>query len=562
MERPSLTTLLKRLTRGFPPLRLIARNRLRRRFKNLDYLLLTLPGSLPALPESRSWLLKRIQGAPPLSLWELDKTFRRIAADPRPQGVILRLSTMSMSLADLQTLRGSVQRLRSAGKRVICYAQNYDTSQYFIASAADEIWLQPGGQLLTVGLNQEALFLKDALGIIGVELDVVAITPYKSAYDQFSRAEPSPEGRAQIDWLLDARYEMIVSVIAEGRRISTDAARVLIDTSPHIDEDALAAGYVDAVLNEEDFAARLKTAHLVLWKDADKRLLLQRQPRGEKHVALIQINGLMMQGESADPPVKLPIPFIGGSRAGDLTVVRQVRSIMRDPNVGAVVLYINSGGGAAVAAEAMTSALEQLAKKCPLVVYMNAVAGSGGYYVATPARWIVAQPATLTGSIGVISAKVLTGALREQYHVNTIHFRRGANAGIFSDTERFTDAQRDVMRYTIETVYKQFVNRVVKGRHLSAPEVDAVGGGRVWTGSQAIAHGLVDQLGDLHVAIARACEFASLPPDTPIVMIAGKGKPLPPSASLVASFAFVSDSFRAIANGSAQMLTSLWWNES
>ncbi|HVU11708.1 MAG TPA: S49 family peptidase, partial [Phototrophicaceae bacterium] len=451
-----MTTLLKRFTRNFPPLRLIARNRLRRRFRHLDYLLLTLPGSMPALPEQRSWLLKRIQGAPPLSLWELDRIFRRIAADPRPNGVILRLSTMSMPLADLQTLRGSIQRLRAQGKRVICYAQNYDLSQYYVASAADEIWLQPGGQLLTVGLHQEALFLKDALGMIGVELDVVAITPYKSAYDQFARAEPSPEGRAQVDWLLDARYELIVTGIAEGRRISTDAARTLIDTSPHVDADALTAGYVDAVLNEEDFAARLNSDQLVLWKDADKQLLLQRKPRGDQHVALIQINGLMMQGESADPPVKLPIPFVGGARAGDLTVVRQVRSVMRDPNVGAVVLSINSGGGAAVAAEAMTSALEQLAKKCPLVVSMNAVAGSGGYYVATPARWIVAQPATLTGSIGVISAKAVTAALRQQYHLNTVHFRRGANAGIFSDTERFSDAQRDVMRHTIEAVYKQF----------------------------------------------------------------------------------------------------------
>ncbi|MCC6801385.1 MAG: S49 family peptidase, partial [Anaerolineae bacterium] len=383
-----------RLLRVFLRLRLALRNRLRARYKDLDTIILTLPASMPALPDTRGWLRQRVQGAPPLSLWELDRIFRRIAADPRPQNVILKISGLALPLADLQTLRGSITRLRAAGKRVVCFAQTYDTAGYYVASAADSILLQPGGELMTVGLRQEAIFLKDALDTIGVALDVVAITPYKGALDQFSRETISPEGREQLEWLIDSRYAMIRDGIAAGRGWTLEQAQAMIDTSPHVAEPALKAGYVDAVVNEEGFAAYLKGKYLHLWKDADRKLVLGRAPRGDQHVALLTITGLMTPGESANPPIDLPIPFVGGERAGDQTVVRQVRALMQDDSTAAVVLFMDSGGGAVVAAEAMTSALDELAKKRPLVVYKNAVAGSGGYYVATPARWIVAQPGT------------------------------------------------------------------------------------------------------------------------------------------------------------------------
>lgn len=536
------------------------RNRLRQRH-TFDTILLTLPASMPALPESRNWVLQRVQGAPPLSLWEVDRIFRRIAADPRPKNVILKINGLALSLADLQTLRGSIARLRAAGKRVIVFAQGYDLPVYFVASAADEIWLQPAGELMTIGLRQEAVFLKEALSAVGVELDVVAITPYKSAYDQFSRATVSPEGQAQIDWLLDSRYEMIVRAIAEGRGVAQDAVRVMIDTAPHTAAASQAAGYIDAVLNEEEFVARLRTKKILLWQDAEKRLLLPPKLRGEKYVALLKISGLMLPGESGSPPVELPIPFVGGERAGDISVVRQVRSLIQDESAAAVVLFVDSGGGAVIAAEAMTSALEQLAQKRPLVVFMNAVAASGGYYVATPARWIVAQPGTITGSIGVITAKPITGGLREKLRVNTVEFTRGANADIFSDTIPFTESQRVQMRHSIETSYRTFIERVAASRHLSVEAVDTVGGGRVWTGEQALEHGLVDQLGDLHVALAKARELASLPADTPVAIFEGKGKPLPPATALdpAATLRYALDNASGIVNGSAQVIMPFWW---
>jgi protease-4 len=532
-------------------------NRVRARRGDLDYVALTLPVDLPPLPQDRGWLLRRVQGEPPISLWELDDLFTRIAHDRRVGGVILTLRGVQMPLADIQTLRASIRRLRDRGVRVLCHAQSYDLAAYYLASAADQILLQPGGDLLTLGLQQEAIFLKDALAQIGVALDVVAITPYKGAFDQLSRADISPEGRAQLEWLLDSRYEQIVTGIAEGRGLAPDAVRRLIDTAPHIDADALAAGYVDAVIHEEGLYAHLGTRHVIPLAEAKKRLLIPPPPRaGGKHIAILKVSGLMIPGESGSPPVELPIPFIGGERAGDLTVVQQVRALMQDDDTAAVVLFIDSGGGAAIAAEAMTAALEELAKTRPLVAYMNAVAASGGYYIATPARHIVAQPGTITGSIGVVTAKPVTGGLRDLLRVRAVELARGANAGIYSDAQPFTDEQRALVRRSIEAAYRRFVERVARGRGLSVEAVDAVGGGRVWTGAQALQHGLIDEVGDLRAAIRTARELAALPEGAPVEVVGGKVKNLPPqlAETVVPAAKYLLDNARRVANGSAQVI--------
>lgn len=507
----------------------------RGRFKELDYILMVLPATMPALPESRGWLRKRIFGAPPTSLVDLDRYFRQIAADPRPQGVILHLRGFAMPLADLQTLRNSILRLRENGKRVIAFAQGYDNATYYVASACDEILLQPGGTLNTTGLVSQATFLRSALETVGVQMDSVAITPFKGAFDSLTRDDISPEGRQQLDWLLDSRFDMLVQDIAAGRDMTADAVRAMIDTAPHLDDDALAQGYIDAVLNEEQLAAHVQAEHLMTWHDAKNRLLRQWRKASDKYVAVLPLTGMMIPGESASPPGDIPIPFLDASRLGDLTVVRQVRALMQDKAAAAVVLWIESGGGAAITADAMTSALRELAKDRPVVAYMNAVAGSGGYYVATPAHWIVAQPGTITGSIGVILGKPVTGGLFEKLKMNRLTFTRGANATIFSDAAPFTEPQRAQMRASIEHNYQQFIRLVAEGRHMSLEAVDAVGGGRVWTGQQALENGLVDQLGDLRAALDKARELAGLPDHVPAVVMQDKPKPMVPQVAETAN---------------------------
>ncbi len=537
----------------------------RRGFARLDYIVIVLPQALPALPEPRNWLQRRIRGAPPMSLWELDRLFEQVADDPRPKGVVLHIRGFQMGLADLQTLRGSIARLRQRGKRVICYAQFYDTASYYVASAGDEIILQPGGEVMTLGLRQDAVFLRDALDGVGVSLDVVAISPYKGAFDQLSRSDISPEGRQQLEWLLDSRYEMIVGGIAEGRKITPEAARALIDGAPYLDDAALAAGRVDGVMTEEELARRLDVKHLVPLDQARRMLLRMWRKDSAQYVALLRVAGLMIPGESGGPPgnIPIPIPFIGGERAGDLTVVRQVRNLMQNKQAAAVILYIDSGGGASMVAEAMTAALAELAKDRPLIVYMNNVAASGGYYVATPAQWIMAQPGTITGSIGVVTAKPVTNGLWGKLQVHRVEFARGLNAALYSDIAPFSEEQRARVYQSVTHIYEQFVGRVARSRKMTPEAVDAVSGGRVWTGAQAKDHGLVDELGDLRAAYAKARQLANLPDHAPLAMIHGKGRPLAAqlaeATNPAAVLGYLYENLNWMGGGMTQMLMPWWW---
>ncbi|MBE2182666.1 MAG: signal peptide peptidase SppA [Anaerolineae bacterium] len=504
----------------------------RRRHKDLDYILLNLPSNMPALPESRDFIQRRLFGKPPLSLWELKLAFERLAADPRPKGIVISLHGLEMSLADLQTLRGMLQFLRERGKRVIAHAQLYDTAQYYLASAADEILLQPSGDFMVTGMAAEAYFLKDALAQAGVTVDVIAITPYKGAFDQFSLNEISPEGRAQLEWLLDSRYQQIVRGIAEGRGLGSEAVQAMIDHSPQIDTAALAAKYVDALAYENELPAHLSVKRLVDWQEAQRKLFKPPpKPYNEKYVALLRVEGMMVSGESGgapgDIPIPIPVPFLGEDRSGDITVVQQIRAIMQDDSAAAVVLYIDSGGGAVSAASAMGQALDELARTRPLVAYMNGVAASGGYWVAASSQHIYAQPGTITGSIGVVMAKPVAGGLLEKFQINAAHFKRGANADIYDVTKPFNEAQRLQMRASIDDIYRRFVERVAAARKLSFEAVDAISGGRVWTGEQALENGLVDALGGLETAVAKARELANLPAYAPVIFWE-EGDPLPP----------------------------------
>ncbi len=583
-----IRTQIRRFIRILNPIRYAARalrfllNRWRLRDHEIDYILIPIQGAVPPLPEQRSWFQQRLFGEPPISLWEIDDAFHRIAADPRPKGVILQLRDPALSLADLQTLRGSIARLRAQGKRVIAYSQGFQLSDYLLASAADTIIMQPGGELATIGLFQQAYFFKDALASVGISLDVIAITPYKGVYDQFSRDSLSPEGRAQLDWLLDSRFDMIVNDIASSRGIDHLAVRHMIDTAPHLDVTALEKGYIDALLYEEGLPAYLETEHLRDWDEVRHRLILpDRQsrivwnapasanqpvpkadaPSSGKYIAVLPITGLMLPGEGGSPPIDLPIPipFIGADRAGDVTVVQQVRALLKDERAAAVVLFIDSGGGAAIAAEAMTAALDELAKDRPLVAFMNGVAASGGYMVAAPARWIVAQPGTITGSIGVVTAKPITGDLESRLLIHSVTLMRGANADLFNTSVPFTDSQRAQMRASIEHAYRQFIEKVAHSRRMTPEAVDAVGGGRVWTGAQALEHGLVDQLGDLRAAIAKAREFANLPDSAPVMLFnSGHNDYIPPiaapAANPAAGLRYLLDNARGILNARAQTI--------
>lgn len=559
-------TALGRLIRFVNPLRWLQRGwfalrNFLRQWAQVDYVMFILSGEIPALPVERGFIQQQLFGEPPTSLLDLDRHFQRIAADPRPKGIILYLRDLPLVLADLQTLRDSILRFRQSGKRVVCYAQDYDLKTYYVASAGDEIILQPGGTLMTLGLSQQVVFLKDALAQVGVSFDAVAISPYKGAFDQFTRDTISPEGREQLEWLLDSRFAMLVEGIVAGRNLTVEAVQSMIDAAPHLDTAALTNGYVDAVLNEEELSRHLQVEHLLPWDEAQGKLFKQWKRSQPKYVALLEIKGTMIAGENQSPPpvpLPIPLPVVGDDMAGDITIVRQIRHLMQDESAAAVILYVDSPGGSATAAEAMTSALVELAKTRPLIVYMNGVAASGGYYVATAGHWIVAQPGTITGSIGVLTGKLISSGIFEKLHLNRLDFERGASASIFSDAAPFNETQRSTVRAMIERIYEQFVKRVAESRKLTVEQVDAIGGGRVWTGIQAKANGLVDELGGLDVALKQARERAKLPDDAPLIVFQGDDAPLAPQLAKklnpAAGLYYLYQGVRKTLNGSAQVL--------
>ena len=509
---------------------------LRRRLrKPPDYVVFILEGTYPELPAPRAgYLRRRLFPGTRLSLQELGEQFRALQQDPRIKGVVLHLRNLEMPTAQIQTLREFIAQLRSSGKRVIAWSTGYDNARYYVATAADEVLLQTGGEASPVGLSGTAVFLGDALERVGVKADFIQISPYKSAADPLMRSSMSDEAREMSNWLADAYYDDFIQAIASGRNIEESAAKALVDGAPYTDLRAVEAGAIDRLISEEDLPDYLgdgnKPARLTTWESARPSLLRPPPIISGRHVALIRIEGVIIDGRSQRPPFKspLPLPIVFEPRAGDLSVVQQARAALADRRAAAVVLYVNSTGGSSSASEAMAAALQKVAAKKPLVAVMGPVAASGGYYVCTPAQWISAQPGTITGSIGVLSGKLVSAGLLDKLLFGRESIERGLHAD-FGSTERpFNEEERKIVWDNIQRVYDVFLDRVTASRFMPRDVADGVGGGRVWTGSQALEKGLVDELGGLENGLAKARQLAGLHERAPVHEVRTDRRPIQP----------------------------------
>jgi protease-4 len=516
---------------------LISRVR-RARGRPPEYVIVVLESDLPALPDPPRPFWQRFTSRPRLSVQELGGRFDAIANDPRIKGVILHLRPVGMPMATLQDLRELVAKLRQSGRRVVAWAPFYTTGTYYLACACDEILLMPTGTVQPLGFASTGMFLRDGLARFGIEADFVQISPYKSAADTLTKSRMSPEFREQVTWLLESQHKELLNAIGKGRVLDEKGAQALVDGSPYGDDTALEMRAVDAVMPEEELAKRLGPSSEVsttigTWERARGKLRVAAPTlaRG-KYVAVLRIEGTIIDGRSGRLPVKPPIevPLVGDDRAGDLTVVQAARQVAGDKRAAAVVLYVNSRGGSATASEAMRQALEVIAARKPLVVAMGPVAGSGGYWVSTPGRWIVARPGTLTGSIGVLTGKLVTGPMwsRLMFNRETIAF--GEHATIDSDERPYTDEERAIVKAQIDRVYTQFLDLVGKARKMTPEQVHPIAAGRVWTGRQAFERKLVDELGGLDAAIRKARSLANLDEKAPVREARPSKRMIPPTA--------------------------------
>jgi len=518
-----------------------------------EYVEFVLEQSLPALPDPPRPLWQRFTARPRLSVKELGDHFTAIAKDGRIKGVVLHLRPAGMPMATLQDLRELVANLRRSGKRVIAWATTYDTGSYYLACACDEILLMPTGAVRALGFSGTGVFLAEGLKRLGLGADFVQISPYKSAADPLTKSKMSDEYREQLNWLLESQHKELATAVGESRQCD---AKQLIDNSPYGDDVAVECHAVDAVVAEDELPKRLGGS-LGTWERATRKMRVPAPTlRRGRYVALMRIEGTIIDGRSGSLPVKPPIdvPLVGDDRAGDLSVVQVARQVAADKRAAAMVLYVNSRGGSSTASEAMRQALAVVARRKPVVVVMGPVAASGGYWVSTPGAWIVARPGTLTGSIGVLSGKLVTGGLWQKLLFNRETIAFGDHALLENDERPFSEEERAIVRADINRIYGSFLKLVASARKMAAEDVDAIAQGKVWTGRQALERKLVDEMGGLDAGLNKARALANLPDRAPVREARGPKRLIPPLADPVPAVGWLTymlEGIKALANAPA-----------
>ena len=479
-------------------------------------LVLSVSGALPDyVPEDQ--LTKALGIGQQQSFTSLLTQIRKAKVDNRIGGVLLDINFPGIGWGKADELRDAITDLRGSGKPVYAYLEIGTNREYYIATAAEKIFVAPPGDLYINGFAAEAMFYKGSLDKLGVEADVIQIGPkYKNAPDAYTRKEMSDGQREVINALLDEYFTRFTTAIAETRKKSVDDVKALVDNAPYTATQAKTQGLIDDAIYREQVDEQFKTR--LGYKSDDKlRTIRGSQYReipsdslglnkGER-VAVIYASGAINVGRSSSGP-------INGEMVGSDTIVTAVNDAANDKSIKAIVLRVDSPGGSALASDLMWYALENAKAKKPVVVSMGDVAASGGYYIACNANKIVAQPSTVTGSIGVFMGKPVVKGLYDWLGVTNEYVMRGKNAGLFRETEKWTPEERAKMVDQTNSIYfDNFIPKVAKGRNKTVEDANTLGQGRVWTGTQAKQSGLIDEFGGLEKAIEIAKQLANLPAD-------------------------------------------------
>src|SRR5919199_141996 len=486
------------------------------------YVWIEVSGTLPEFESRVGILQRRLRPAPTgMSLETIRERLRRISADGRLRGVVLRVRNLGAGWAALEELRRELAAFRERGGRVVVYLIEADSRSYYLACAADEILATPLATIGVTGVRTRVDFLRDALSRAGLEAEVVAVSPYKSAGEPFVRNDFSEESREQAERLLDRRYEELVGAIAEGRRISPQEARTMVDRAPYSAPEALAWGLLDGVCYEDELPQRLggngERAAVAEWSAARRDLLAPYRRSLRRRVGLVSLSGTIVRGKNRKFPV--PLPLVGGEQAGSESVVAALRLAERNRRVAAILFHVDSRGGDALASDLIWREVERIRARKPVVVLMGDVAASGGYYVSAAANHVVARRNTITGSIGVLTIRPIAENLYEKLGVNPVALERGARAGLLDLSRRPTPDELGILEGQIAFIYDEFKDRVSRGRSMEASDLEGVAAGRVWTGAEARELGLVDEIGGFREALDKARELGKIERDAPGVLL-------------------------------------------
>ncbi len=476
---------------------------------NNAFLEVELDGDLPDAPGDVGFAMDPADF--PLILTEVAADIRRAATDTTVKGLYLDVGGFGGGWAGAQELHDAIAVFSASEKPCYAYADAYDNKAYYIASACKEVYLAPAGLFLVNGFDVTSEYYTGIFEKLGVHADFEHVGDFKSAVEPLQRTGPSEAAALAMDGMLDSLYEQFVGGIATARGMTPDQVRAFIDNPPVTPDAALAAGVVTGLKYRDEVREGMAGEERTRLKAYHAKGLGSAFATG-KTIAVVYAEGQIISGESGSP-------VFGGQMIGDLTVLEILEDVRKDDDVAAVVLRVNSPGGSGLASDNIWRGINRLKESGkPVVVSMGDYAASGGYYIAANADKIVAEPGTLTGSIGVFGGKMNISGLYEKVGITLHTYKRGEMATLFSSTSDFSDPERAKFREFLEGFYKTFVTRVSEGRKMPYEGVHAVAQGRVWTGVQAKERGLVDELGGLDVAIASARTLAQIPEGDSVII--------------------------------------------
>ena len=465
----------------------------------------------------------------PMTVQQIVQSLDQATHDPHVKAFVLDLKAGQYGLAQLQEIRDAVARFRQSGKMTLLYADTLGDSpamgSYYLASAFEQIWLQPIGDLAITGVSAEMPFGRNLLDKVGVTPQILHRGAYKSYPEMMDRTGMSDANREMMTSLLDDIYSNSVKTIAQARNLSEKQVTDFVNQAPLSAEQALIGGLIDSVGYADEVDAyleqRTQGAQSVALEDyaqhGDENT--QHKPA---YIAYITIEGTLMDVDAEDG-------LFGSGVASAAAAAEAITDAADHPHIRAILIRVNSPGGSPIAAEIIRRSIVMATARKPVIISMGDSAASGGYWLSAPASAIVAQPATLTGSIGVFGGKIALDRLWDKLGVNWQAVSFGDHSGIWSTNRPYNDSERRVIEASLDRTYDSFITRVAKGRHLPEASVRKIAQGRVWTGRQAVSLGLVDALGGVDKAVSLTRLKLNIPASQPVQMV-----PFPEQESPVA----------------------------
>lgn len=466
-------------------------------------------------------LLSEFSESRPLAFYDLTRAIEAAAEDKRIKAIAARVSVSELGLAQIEELRAAISQFRKSGKPAYLFSSGFGSfgrgiSEYYLATAFDQIWLQPGGEVGITGISLEVPFLRKLLDKIGIEPEFYSRYEYKTAMASLTDEKMSKPFREDMTKLGKSLFNQLVEGIAASRGLAGEEVVKLVNRAPLSLQAALDGGLVDKSGYWEDMVLALDPkAEIPLTDIYDYAAVLNDYSGRKSVIAVINAEGVISEGPSTDSPLQ------GEAVVGSDTIRDQLAELAENKNVKAVVLRVNSPGGSYTASNAVWHALKtfKAEQNIPLIVSMGDYAASGGYFIALAGDKLVAEPSTLTGSIGVLGGKMVLSGLWDKLGVDWQEINFGDNAGILSPNRNFTKKEKDIFNKSLDNIYSDFTLKVAQARGFDKAKTEQVARGRVWTGAGAKEVGLVDELGGLNTAFEIARAAAKIRPDEKIGVI-------------------------------------------